>query len=157
MRKFIFAGLIAATLVPGIAVAQDRDLRDDRRELRDDRRELREDLRDGANDREIRRDMREVRSDQRDARGDWRAWRARHPDYYRGPAWVGPRGGVYRPVAVGYRFDPVYYDRRYLVDPARYHLRPVPGFQRWVRYGRDVLLVDTRNGRVIEVNRAFFY
>jgi Ni/Co efflux regulator RcnB len=57
---------------------------------------------------------------------------------------------------VGYRFDPVFYDRRYWIDPYRYHLRPVAGWQRWVRYGPDILLVDIRNGRVLDVYSGFF-
>jgi Ni/Co efflux regulator RcnB len=31
------------------------------------------------------------------------------------------------------------------------------GPQRWVRYGNDVVLVNIRTGRVIEVHRAFFW
>ncbi len=133
MRKAILATLLAATIVPAMAQAQDRDQRYDRREIRDQR------------------------QDGRDYRGDWREYRGRHPDLYRGPAWVGPRGYRWRPVTAGYRFDPIFYDRRYWIDPYRYHLRPVVGAQRWVRYGRDVVLVDTRSGRVIEVNNGLFY
>ena len=62
-----------------------------------------------------------------------------------------------RPVTVGYRFDPVFYDRRYWIDPYRYHLRPVLGWQRWVRYGNDVVLVDIRTGRVLAVENRFFF
>ena len=146
MRKIIFAGLLAATLAPAIAQAQQpyddrRDIRDDRQQIRDDRRDIRDD----------RRDIRDDRS------ADWRDYRRSHPDAYRSGRWEGPRGYAYRPVGVGYRFTPEFYDRRYWIDPYRYHLRPIYGDQRWVRYGNDVLLVDTRSGRVLEVNGGFFY
>ena len=137
MRKAIIAGLLAATMVPAMAQAQPAELRHDRREVRD-----------------ARRDYRDARREYRD---DWRDYRGRHPDVYRSSAWVSPRGYRWRPVTVGYRFDPVFYDSRYWIDPYRYHLRPVLGHQRWVRYGRDVVLIDTRNGRVLEVNSGFFF
>ena len=157
MRKAVLAGLLAATIVPTIAQAQDRELRHDRREIQDERRDLARDYRDGASRHQIREDRRDVREARREYRDDWRDYRGRHPDFYRGPAWVGPRGYRWRPVTVGYRFDPVFYGRSYWIDPYRYHLRPVRSYQRWVRYGRDVVLIDTRNGRVLEVNSGFFF
>ena len=76
-----------------------------------------------------------------------------------GGAYRGPAGYRYRPVTVGYRFAPGYYGRNYWVnDYARYRLpRPGSGYQRWVRYGNDVVLVDTRNGRTLQVYDRFFY
>ncbi len=130
MRTAIIAGLLAATMAPTIAQAQNAELRQDRHDLRDAR---------------------------RDYRDDWRDYRSHHPENYRGAAWVGPRGYRWHPVTVGYRFDPVFYDRRYWIDPYRYHLRPVAAEQRWVRYGHDVVLIDTRNGHVLEVNSGFFF
>lgn len=157
MRNAIIAGLLAATVVPTIAQAQDAELRHDRRDIRDQRRDVARDYRDGASMHRIREDRRDVRDARREYRGDWRDYRDRHPDYYRRAAWVGPRGYRWHPVTVGYRFDPVFYDRRYWIDPYRYHLRPVLGYQRWVRYGRDVVLIDVRNGHVLEVNSGFFF
>jgi hypothetical protein len=157
MRKAILAGLLAATIVPTVAQAQNGELRHDRREIREERRDVARDYRHGASPREIRDDRRDVREARREYRDDWREYRGRHPDIYRGPAWVGPRGYRWRPVTVGYRFAPTFYDRRYWDDPYRYHLRPVLGYQRWVRYGRDVVLIDIRSGRVLEVNNGFFF
>lgn len=157
MRKAIIAGLLAATVVPTIAEAQTAELRHDRREVRDERRDVNRAVRNGASYREVREQRKDVREARREYRDDWRDYRGRHPDLYRGPAWVGPRGYRWHPVTVGHRFAPTFYDRRYWIDPYRYHLRPVVGHQRWVRYGRDVVLIDTRNGRVIEVNSGFFF
>jgi Ni/Co efflux regulator RcnB len=157
MRKAIIAGLLAATIVPAVAQAQNGELRDDRRDIRHEQRDLNRDYRNGASGREVRDDRRDVREARQEYREDWRDYRGRHPDVYRGARWEGPRGYRWRPVGVGYRFDPVFYDRRYWVDPYRYHLRPVYGSQRWVRYGNDVLLIDTRSGRVLDVNSRFFF
>jgi len=158
MRNAIIAGLLAATMVPAAAQAQSSgELRHDRQEIWRQQREAREAIRHGAPLREVREQQRDVREARREYREDWRDYRGRHPDVYRGGAWVGPRGHRWHPVRVGYRFEPVFYGRSYWIDPYRYHLRPVAGYQRWVRYGRDVVLVDMRNGRVLEVNRGFFF
>lgn len=157
MRKAILTGLLAAVALPGLAAAQNPQLRDDRRDIRQEQRDMRRDYRQGAGPGEMRADRRDVRDARADYRADWQDYRRSHPDVYRGPAWAGPRGYGYRPVGVGYRFRPEFYDQRYWIDPYRYHLRPIAGAQRWVRYGRDVLLVDTRSGAVIEVNRGFFF
>jgi Ni/Co efflux regulator RcnB len=157
MRKTILTGLLAATLVPTMAQAQSGELRHDRREVREQQRDVDRAVRNGASPREIRDQQRDVRDARREYRDDWRDYRGRHPDIYRGSRWDGPRGYRWRPVNVGYRFDPAFYDRRYWVDPYRYHLRPVLGYQRWVHYGNDVVLIDIRSGRVLEVNSRFFY
>ena len=62
-------------------------------------------------------------------------------------------------MAVGYRFAPEYYGQRYWInDYGTYRLpRPGYGYQRWVRYGNDVVLVDTRSGRAVQVYNRFFY
>ena len=38
-------------------------------------------------------------------------------------------------------------------QPGQYRLRPAARNQQWVRYGGDLLLVNTRNGRVLQVVR----
>lgn len=158
MRNAIYGALLAAAIAPGIAQAQSADeLRHDRRDIHGEQRDVHRAIRDGASPAEVRDQRRDVREARREYREDWRDYRRAHPDVYRGPAWAGPRGHAYRPVDVGYRFRPEFYDRRYWVDAHRYRLRPVAGWQRWIRYGNDVLLVDRRSGRVIEVNRGFFH
>jgi Ni/Co efflux regulator RcnB len=57
-----------------------------------------------------------------------------------------------RRIYVGYRLGPAYYGPRYIVtDYGRYHLRAPGRHLRWVRYGDQLLLVDIRYGRVVEV------
>jgi len=157
MRKLILASALAATLLPAAAMAQSYgEVRQDQRDTRQDQRRLQQD-RYAGNPRDVRADRRDVRQDRQEARGDWRDYRRQHPDVYRGGGYVGPQPGWrYRPVAVGYRFDPVFYGQRYWIDPVRYRLPVAAPDQRWVRYGNDVALVNVRTGRVLAVNGGFF-
>jgi len=133
MRKLILLAALAATALPSATIAQQRDVRHDRREVRQDRREVRQDRR------ELRRDRRELRQDRRDVR--------RHSAY------AAPyRNWRYRPVTIGYRLQPAFYGSRYYIsDFGRYHLRAPGRWQRWIRYGDDLLLVNVRTGRVLQV------
>ena len=154
MRKLILAALTATMLVPAAVSAQSwGEVRRGEREVRESRRDLdraqrygdRRDVRDAR--RELREDRRELRDDRRDFR------RAQ-----RGGRYYGPRGYNYRPVTPGYRFAPAYYGQRYWVnDWQRYRLARPYGAQRWVRYGNDVVLVDTRSGRVLQAYDGFYY
>ncbi|KQS49677.1 MULTISPECIES: RcnB family protein [unclassified Sphingomonas] len=159
MRKMILAAVAAATLVPTVATAQSYgEVRHDQREIRESQRDLQRARRYGDRH-DVREARQELREDRREAREDWRDYRRTHGDLYRRPAYAGPRGYRYRPVNVGYRFAPEYYGRNYWInDYQTYRLsRPASGYQRWVRYGRDVVLVDTRSGQVVQVNNGFFY
>lgn len=157
MRKLILLGLAAATTLPGIASAQTPELHRDRQDIREERRDVRDAKRYGTHQ-DVRDEKRDVREARREYREDWRDYRRDHREVYRMRPYAGPRGYRYRPVAVGYRFDPVYYGNRYAIaDPWRYRLPRAEGPRRWVRYGNDAVLVNVRNGRVIAVNRDFFW
>jgi len=148
MRKSILLGLMAVTALPATAMpvaasAQTRgEIRRDRQELREDRRELREDQRGGESAREIRRDRREVLRDSREVRRDRVAYVAPY------------RSWTYRVITPGYRLQPGFYGSRYTISNyGTYRLR-APGInQRWIRYGDDLVLVNIRNGRVLQVIR----
>jgi Ni/Co efflux regulator RcnB len=122
---------MAATIVPTAAIAQQRDWHHDRADVRHDRRDIRQD----------RRDLRRDRRDYRQERHHFRS------------AYVAPyRNWTYRPVTIGYRLQPAFYGSRYYIsDYGMYHLRTPARWQRWVRYGDDLLLVNIRTGRVLEV------
>ena len=159
MKRMILAAVAATILMPAGAQAQDtRELRRNQRELQRDRQDLRDAQRYGDH-RDVREARQELREDRQEAREDWRAWHRDHRDVYRRPAYRGPAGYRYRPVAVGQRFAPGYYGRDYRIDDYRTYRLPQPryGYQNWVRYGNDVVLVDTRSGRVVEVYNRFFY
>ena len=97
---------------------------------------------------ELRRDRQEIRQDQRELRQDRREYRRDRRAY------VAPvRGWRYQRVNRGYRLRPVFWSPRYVVDYRLYRLRAPYGYQRWIRYGDDLVLVNIRTGRVIEVIR----
>jgi len=158
MQKLLVAGVIAAALVPAVADAQTRELNHDRREVHQTQREIRNDVRRG--------DMHEAREDRRDLRDkrqelrhdEWRTYRGQNRAAFHRPAYVGPRGYRYQVWRPGMRIAPAYYGSRYVIaDPWQYRLARPTGAMRWVRYGNDVLLIDTRSGYVRDVIRDFFW
>jgi Ni/Co efflux regulator RcnB len=159
MKMMIIAALAATVLTPVAAQAQSaREVRQSQREVRESQRDLRQAQRYGDRG-DIRGARQELREDRRERNEDWRDYRRTHQNVYRRGNYTGPRGYRYRPVSVGYRFAPAYYGRNYWInDYQTYRLpRPGYGYQRWIRYGRDVVLVDTRSGRTVQVYNSFFY
>ena len=126
MRKLILLGLMAATVIPGAASAQDRH----------DRRDTRQDVR------------QDVRQDNRDNRRHDRRNIQRNR-----VAYVAPYSGWrYRAINPGYQLQSSFYGSRYAInDYGAYQLRAPNRWQRWIRYGDDLVLVNTRTGRVIQV------
>lgn len=156
MRKLIILGLLAATVTPGVASAQSaREVRHSQRDLREEQRDLRDAQRYGSR-RDVREQRRDVRDARREVREDWQDYRRSHRDVYRGGTWRAPFR--YTSWNSGARIQPVYYGSRYAIsDPYRYRL-PRPGINtRWVRHYNDVLLVNVRTGRVVNVHRNFFW
>lgn len=158
MRTIILAALAATTLAPIAAGAQSYgEVRQDQRDVRQDQRDLRQDRARGDY-RDARGDRQDLRQDRREGREDWRGYRQAHPEAFRHGGYRGPAGYRYRPVNVGYRFAPGYYGRNYWVnDWQNYRLARPLGYQRWVRYGNDVVLVDIRSGVAVSVYNGFFY
>ncbi|APL95393.1 hypothetical protein Sj15T_24790 [Sphingobium sp. TA15] len=156
MRKLIILGLMAATVIPGAAMAQSRaEVRDSARDLRQEQRDLRDAQRYG-NRRDVREERRDVREARQELREDWRDYRRSHRDVYRGGNWRAPFR--YNRWEVGARLRPAYYSSRYYIaDPYRYRLPRAGANLRWVRHYNDVLLVNVRTGRVMEVHRGFFW
>jgi Ni/Co efflux regulator RcnB len=138
MKKYILLAAMAAVAVPGAAIAQHHERHHNRADVRQDRREVRHDRQ------ELRRDRHDKRQDRR---YDSRNMRRSHSAY------VAPyRNWSYRPVTVGYRLQPSFYGSRYYIsDYGMYNLRAPSRWQQWIRYGNDLLLVNTRTGRVLEV------
>ena len=146
MRKLLLISLMVATAMPSVADARRREVRHDRHEVRQDRREVRQDLRNGASPREVREDRRELREDRRELRED------RHDR--RRVAYVAPyRGWSYRPINRGFVLRPVFWGPAYVIDYAFYRLAAPRANERWIRYGDDLVLVNVRTGRVLEVIR----
>jgi hypothetical protein len=94
-----------------------------------------------------------------DNRYDWRGNRRLHGDYYRQGRYYAPyRGHSYSRISIGFSLGTGFYGARYWInDPWQYRLPAAYGPYRWVRYYDDVLLVDVRSGRVVDVIRDFFW
>ena len=163
MRKLIITALLTAVALPSAASAQNyRDVRRERQDVREEQRELDRAYRSGNPRRireerqDLREERRELRQAQRWGRDDWRGYRNTNRDLYRGGRWNAPfRYNTFRP---GVRIAPNYWGQRYWInDPYRYRLPGVGRNQRWVRHYNDVILVDTRRGVVLDVNRGFYF
>lgn len=161
------------------------DRRDDRRDWRDDRRDDRRDWRNDnrhrydwqtertrqrweqdrhrwerERQRDAWRDYRWNNDWRNDRRYDWRGYRNSHRHIYRGPAYYAPRGWNYgyRSFSIGVLlWSGLYADRYWINDPYYYRLPPAHGSLRWIRYYDDALLVDVRDGYVVDVIRDFFW
>jgi Ni/Co efflux regulator RcnB len=160
MRTLILAALAAATTLSGVALpaaANAQSRYDQRVERPGDRHvERRGEWRRDEARRLDRRDDRRYARDHRWGRNDWRDYRTQNRRLYARGGWQAPfRYSTFR---VGGRIAPSYYGTRYVIaDPWRYRLPPVRPGQHWVRHYDDVLLVDQRRGRVVDVIRGFYW
>lgn len=95
-----------------------------------------------------------------DRRYDWRRYRDMHRPQYRKPHYPRPYGYSYgyRRLVIGLYLDRVFYAPGYWInDPWSYRLPRTYGSLRWVRYYDDVVLIDLRNGRIVDVIYDFFW
>lgn len=134
MRKLILMAAMAATVLPTAALAQEHN-------------------RDRQHGTEMRHDQHNMRSDRHQSRNDRHVVRQGDRTRSHRVAYVAPvRNWSYRPVNVGYRLQPSFYGSRYYVsDYGSYNLRAPGRWQQWIRYGNDLLLVNVRTGRVLQV------
>ena len=144
MRKFLLAAVAATVLVPGMGSAQSA------REVRHDQREVRRDIAKG--------NYKEAREDRQELREDWRDYRKAHRNVYHRTAYVAPHGMRYQTVREGAQLNRAFYGKPYWVSNYSTYRLPRPGLNRtYVRYGNDVLLVNVRTGRVMQVYSGFFW
>jgi hypothetical protein len=93
-----------------------------------------------------------------DRRYDWQRYRYDNRFAYRLPRYDSPYGYRYQRFGIGIYLNSLFFSSRYwLADPYNYRLPTAEWPYRWVRYHDDVLLVDTRNGYVIDVIYDFFW
>ncbi len=161
MQKMILSLLMAATALPMAATpitasAQTaRDVREARRDLHEEQRDLNRAYRQGDR-REIREERRDVREARRDYNRELREYRQNHRAVYNRGKWNAPFR--YQRWDVGAQMRKNYYAPRYYINNPRYYrLPPAAANQRWVRHYDDVMLVNVRTGRVLEVHRGFFW
>ena len=106
------------------------------------------------------RDFRWNRDWRRDNRYDWQAYRFSNRNSFRQSRYYDPFGSRYgyQRFSIGIRIGSSYYNDRYWIsDPFAYRLPYADGPYRWVRYYDDVLLIDLRNGAVVDVIHDFFW
>jgi Ni/Co efflux regulator RcnB len=164
MRKFILLAAMAATIVPTAALAQQQTTRQNRTQVRANqhtvkanRQTVRSNQRVARSNQNVARsnqnvassNQRVARSNQQVARTNQRATAQRARSAYVAPV----RNWSYRPVNVGYQLQPSFYGPRYYISNyGAYHLQAPHGrWLRWIRYGNDLLLVNIRTGRVLQV------
>jgi hypothetical protein len=107
-----------------------------------------------------RKDFRWNRDWRRDSRYDWKSYRFSNRNFFRQSRYYDPFGSRYgyQRFSIGIRLGSSYYNDRYWIsDPFAYRLPYADGPYRWVRYYDDVLLVDLRNGAVVDVIYDFFW
>jgi len=149
-----------------------RDWRDTQRNWQDNRRDGRDRRRDWRNDNDRRdndhrwvdnrdwgrRDNDWNRDWRRDRRYDWQGWRYQNRSRFHLRQYYAPRGYSYNRWYVGYRLDPWFYASDYWIsDPFYYRLPAAYGPYRWVRYFDDVMLIDIRDGRIVDIIYDFFW
>ncbi len=158
MRKILIAALAASTLVPGMASAQSAgEVRRGQQEVQRDQRDVRQAQQQGDWPK-AQRARQETREDQREVNEDWRDYRKSHRQVFQRGTYNAPRGMRYRPVSAGFTFQRAFYSNRYQLNDYRSYRLPNPGYNhRWVRYGNDAVLVDTRTGRALRVINGFFW
>lgn len=149
------AAAFLAGALPTIADAQTQELRRDREEIRRAERDLDRAERYGK-DRHVRQARENARDAQREYRADWRDYRSRNRSVYARGQWRAPFG--YQRFSQGSTLRSGYYEQRYFIsDYRRYRLPQPPGNARWVRHYDDVVLVNLRSGRVLDVIHGFFW
>jgi hypothetical protein len=95
-----------------------------------------------------------------DRRYDWQRYRWSNRNQFRQPRYYSPFGNnySYQRFGIGIYLDNVFFGSRYRIsDPWSYRLPEARWPYQWVRYYDDVLLVDTRNGYVVDVIYDFFW
>ncbi|MGB5075937.1 MAG: RcnB family protein [Sphingorhabdus sp.] len=153
--KFLIAAVIAATLTPMAAQAQTRELQRDRQEVREEKRDVTQAQRYGDR-RDVRNERQDVREARQEYREDWREYRQKNRKAFRGARFNAPFR--YRTFNPGVRIGASYYSPRYRVTNYSNYRLPRPGrYQTYVRHYNDVLLVNTRTGRVVRAYRGFYW
>ena len=149
MRKFIFIGLMAVIAMPGAVSAQTNEIRKGERKVEERHHELQEAIRSG--------DPKAIEDQARHERKARQELREDRNQYARNQ-YVAPYGDWrYEKVEPGTKLRSRFYASRYSVrNPDSYQLRQASRNQRWVRYGDDLVLVNLRNGRVVEVASGRF-
>lgn len=116
--------------------------------------------RDGVRDRNWNNGSNWNRGWRSDRRYDWQSYRYSNRNLFRAPRYYSPYGygGGYQRFGIGIYLDSILFGSNYRIsDPYRYRLPDADYPYEWVRYYNDVMLIDTRNGYVVDVIYEFFW
>ena len=153
--KFLIAAVVAATLTPMAAQAQTREMQRNDQEVREEKRELKDAKRYGTRE-DVRNERQDLREAKQERREDWRDYRQSNRNVFRGNRFNAPFR--YRTFNDGVGIGSSYYAPRYRVNNySNYRLSQPGRYQAYVRHYNDVLLVNTRTGRVIRAYRGFYW
>jgi hypothetical protein len=95
-----------------------------------------------------------------DRRYDWQGFRQQNRERYSVGRYRPPYGygWGYRSYGIGSELDAGFFSQDYWIsDPSYYRLPPAYGPYRWVRYYNDALMIDLRDGQVVDEIPNFFY
>ena len=153
--KFLIAAVVAATLTPMVAQAQTREMQRNNQEVREEKRDLKDAKRYGTRE-DVRNERQDLREAKQERREDWRDYRQSNRNVFRGNRFNAPFR--YRTFNDGVGIGSSYYAPRYRVNNySNYRLSQPGRYQTYVRHYNDVLLVNTRTGRVIRAYRGFYW
>lgn len=153
--KFLIAAVVAATLTPMAAQAQTREMQRNNQEVREEKRDLKDAKRYGTRE-DVRNERQDLREAKQERREDWRDYRQSNRNVFRGNRFNAPFR--YRTFNDGVGIGSSYYAPRYRVNNySNYRLSQPGRYQTYVRHYNDVLLVNTRTGRVIRAYRGFYW
>ena len=144
MRKIFLGAMMATVLVPPAAAAQTGEIRKDERKLDKQNEQLQSAVESG-NLRDIEKHAKGARKAGQELRED--------RDHFARKHYVAPYGNwSYTALTPGSTLRSRFYGTSYAVaHPDGYGLRQANRNERWVRYGDDLVLVNMRSGRVLEV------
>lgn len=144
MRKLISFGLTAALVIPVAISAQTSEIRKDEQKVEVANEDLQRAVASG--------NLKDIEEQAGDARRAGQELREDRDDFARNQYVAPYRNWTYNTIAPGTKLRSRFYGSRYTVaHPSGYELTAAKRNQRWIRYGNDLLLVNVRSGRVVEV------
>jgi Ni/Co efflux regulator RcnB len=149
MRTIFLGAMMATLVVPAAATAQTGEIRKDERKLDKQNEQLQSAVESG--------NLRDIEKHARGARKAGQELREDRDDFAR-KHYVAPYGSwSYTAHTPGATLRSRFYGSSYAVaHPDGYGLHKAMRNERWVRYGDDLVLVNVRSGRVLEVAAGRF-
>ena len=156
MKRLLLAVAALSVATGTAALAQPGD--HDRREERQDRREVHRDVERALPNRPYGDRDHDGIPNRFDSQPNRFNYHGSYYDRFRGPQFFYPQGFGYRSWGIGQFLPRAFFAPPYFINNwSYYRLGPPPRGLRYVRNGPDVLLVNIRTGRIVEVIPGVFY